>query len=301
MDQNDPSSRTVGGLSSVSVPQAQGWPRPLLVVALAVGVTLLLTLIRLAIDLLIVVGAIWAIGWSAGAISDWFEGERVPAWALGPMAGAVVVLVLLLEWVGGPRLLTPVIERHTPVAVTRALDAAAARGWGQVVLVPNLPFARTQPELTHARGVEVTLPGTGLPASGLPPVSLPRLGGGGARPRSGDATPGTSGVDAEAAGAASSHTSVRTTTTLDSVAAPMPGTILRLTATVTARSGETPEGSVRFRRGRALLGTVPVDAWGRASLDVRRIPAGTHEITAEFSGRGRFDDSTSAVLRHVTR
>jgi MYXO-CTERM domain-containing protein len=96
--------------------------------------------------------------------------------------------------------------------------------------------------------------------------------------------------------------SVTTTTTLaSSSTSTVVGQPTTLTATV-AVSGATPTGSVIFLDGTSLLGAgaVAVNSSGVASLSVRFGTAGTHSLTAQFTGTGRFANSTStAVVQNV--
>jgi hypothetical protein len=86
-----------------------------------------------------------------------------------------------------------------------------------------------------------------------------------------------------------------TTTTLRaSTATAVFGQIETLTATVSSQAG-TPIGSVIFRDGTTVLGFVPVDAVGQATVPVS-LGIGTHALTATFSGVTGFADSTSAVV-----
>src|SRR5262249_47721624 len=72
------------------------------------------------------------------------------------------------------------------------------------------------------------------------------------------------------------------------------GQIEMLTATVSSQAG-TPIGSVSFRDGTTVLGFVPIDAAGQATIPVS-LGIGTHALTASFAGSSGFAASTSAVL-----
>ncbi len=69
------------------------------------------------------------------------------------------------------------------------------------------------------------------------------------------------------------------------------GEAVTFTATVTSGSG-TPTGDVSFYDGTALLGTAAVDASGQAALTTP-LAAGTHNLTATYTGSGAFGGSTS--------
>jgi len=85
-----------------------------------------------------------------------------------------------------------------------------------------------------------------------------------------------------------------TTTTLATSTNPSaPGDPVTLTATVT-----TSSGNVEFYDGSVLLGTVPLDASGRAVLAVPFV-SGTHTITAAYTGTTSFATSQASVVQQV--
>jgi len=57
-----------------------------------------------------------------------------------------------------------------------------------------------------------------------------------------------------------------------------------------------PLGSVTFKEGASVLGTVSVDASGQAALDYNGFSVGDHTITAEFSGNSALSAATSASV-----
>ena len=60
-------------------------------------------------------------------------------------------------------------------------------------------------------------------------------------------------------------------------------------ATVAAvAAGATPGGTVSFSDGGTLLGTVPLDGSGRATLTTSALAVGSHAITASYSGDADF-------------
>jgi uncharacterized repeat protein (TIGR01451 family) len=73
-----------------------------------------------------------------------------------------------------------------------------------------------------------------------------------------------------------------------------------LTATVRQSDGGTgiPTGFVTFRDNDVLLGTQPLDATGKAAITVGSFIAGTHTITADYSG-DVFDHASGATLTLV--
>jgi hypothetical protein len=89
-----------------------------------------------------------------------------------------------------------------------------------------------------------------------------------------------------------------TTTTLASSLNPSnPGDEVTLTAQVTAGSGTPPiTGSVTFRDGASVLGTVTLTSSGTAVLTTSSLAPNTHDLTAMYSGDEYFDSSSSKVL-----
>jgi hypothetical protein len=263
-------------------------PRWLTVSAIVIGCSLALTLLRYAIDVLAVVAFVWVLGRTVGRIADFFAGEGDSGWSLAGIVPISLAAMLLLEMLGGPRLLTPHLERHLPTAVSRTIYWAKTNGWGQVML-PLEPAHEPVMAESRPNRQRVTLP----PPTGEP-WSVPTLSRAGR---------GETDVEVEAKAEAgdvdASETPVKTAITLETPGRVLPGTVVRLTATVVARSGEVPQGDVEFRSGRTLLGTVTLDHEGRASLGVRRLPVGTHEITATFKGTPPFADSMSIAVQQV--
>ena len=72
------------------------------------------------------------------------------------------------------------------------------------------------------------------------------------------------------------------------------GQTVTLGATVTGGSG-TPTGTVDFKDGATLLGTQTLDGTGAASMTVSTLSAGSHSLTAVYSGDATYASSTSAV------
>jgi len=70
------------------------------------------------------------------------------------------------------------------------------------------------------------------------------------------------------------------------------------TATVTSLTLGTISGTVTFKDGAAVLSTGTVSS-GKATLLTSALSAGTHSITAVFSGSSSFGASTSAPLSHT--
>ena len=68
-----------------------------------------------------------------------------------------------------------------------------------------------------------------------------------------------------------------------------------LTAAV-AGPGGTPTGSVNFYDDGISLGTTPLSGNGQASLTIATLAAGSHSITASYSGNSNFAASTSSLF-----
>jgi hypothetical protein len=88
------------------------------------------------------------------------------------------------------------------------------------------------------------------------------------------------------------QTAATSTTLSPSTATAVFGQPVTLLAEVT--SEVVPTGTVTFRDGTAVLGTVPVDDSGQAALTVS-LGVGNHALTASFAGTGGFADSSSAA------
>jgi uncharacterized repeat protein (TIGR01451 family) len=69
-----------------------------------------------------------------------------------------------------------------------------------------------------------------------------------------------------------------------------PGQAVTFTATVTAGAG-TPTGSVTFLDGTTVLNTVSLNGSGMAAYTTSALAAGSHDITAQYSGDGSFASS----------
>jgi large repetitive protein len=74
------------------------------------------------------------------------------------------------------------------------------------------------------------------------------------------------------------------------------GTSVTFTATVAGVPATAPTGSVIFKNGTTVLGTVPVNAAGVAFLADSTLASGTHTITAVYEGDGSYATSTSPNL-----
>jgi hypothetical protein len=77
-----------------------------------------------------------------------------------------------------------------------------------------------------------------------------------------------------------------------------PGQSVSFTATLTAQTGK-PTGSVTFLDGSTVLKVVPLDATGHATYTTSALAAGSHTITAAYSGGSAFQTSTAQVSQSV--
>jgi hypothetical protein len=95
-----------------------------------------------------------------------------------------------------------------------------------------------------------------------------------------------------------SATPINTTTTLTaSATSALVGTSLTFSAAVTpASGGGIPAGTIIFMDGSSAIGVVTLDANGNASLITSTLLAGVHSITAQYSGSGSFNPSTSSAI-----
>jgi hypothetical protein len=144
-------------------------PRWLVVLGMVAACTLLVALLRYAIDLLGVVFLIILVGFSIRAVSDWLtEGESVSAWALAAVFAGLFGTVLVGFWLFGSRdMTTGALERGLPPRVLAVADWFEAHGWGQRVLLGG--------------GGGPTAPST--PRTSAAPLSASAPSGGGVSPR----------------------------------------------------------------------------------------------------------------------
>ncbi len=112
-------------------------PRWLVVLGMAAACTLLVALLRYAIDLLGVVFLIILVGFSIRAVSDWLtEGESVSGWALAAVFAGLFGTAMVGFWLFGSRdVTTGALERGLPPPVMAVADWFEAHGWGQRVLL----------------------------------------------------------------------------------------------------------------------------------------------------------------------
>lgn len=94
---------------------------------------------------------------------------------------------------------------------------------------------------------------------------------------------------------------INTTTTVSTSPNPSQvGQSVLFSATVAPASGTIkPSGTVTFRDGATTIGTLALSTNGTASFSTSLLAAGTHPITAVYTGNATFNSSTSAVLNQV--
>jgi len=106
--------------------------------------------------------------------------------------------------------------------------------------------------------------------------------------------------------AAASQTVNKSPTTMSVNSAPNPsvyGQAVTFTAIVAASGGGagTPSGTVMFNDGASTLGSASLDTSGTAVLTVNSLTAGSHNITASYTGDASFLASTATVSQTVNK
>ena len=114
-------------------------PRWLVILGLVAGLTLLVALLRYAIDLLGVVFVIILVGFAIRALSDWLtEGESVSGWAMSALSLGLMGTVLVGLWLFNSRdLASDALQSRLPGPIQRTVSWLEAQGWGQRVLLPG--------------------------------------------------------------------------------------------------------------------------------------------------------------------
>jgi hypothetical protein len=79
------------------------------------------------------------------------------------------------------------------------------------------------------------------------------------------------------------------------------GQRVTLTATVTPTGPYQPTGTVTFRNGSVILGSVALNASGVATLTTTKIPVGTDALTATYNGDAFNGKSVSAAITQTVR
>jgi hypothetical protein len=289
----------------------QDAPRWLVVVGLTAGMTLLVALLRYAIDLLGVVFVIILVGFALRAVSDWLtEGESVSGWALSALTLGLTGTLLVGLWlVNSGDLTRPGIELPGPVQ--RTAGWLEARGWGQRVLLPG-----RAPAGAMAGGVRAGTPPVAPLVSASAPEPAPKTatpvewpGRPGRRRAAPPRGPGVGEVEAAqgpAPSAGGTPAAPRLPTRVSLNVSPAPtvvvGRLVRLTARVRADDGTAvSSGAVVFLANDVRLGRVPVRN-GVAELATLDLALGDHRLGAMYDGGRAYLASQSApVLQSVTR
>jgi hypothetical protein len=299
-------------------------PRWLVIGGATAALTLLLALLRFAIDLLGVVFLLVLVGFSLRALSDWLaDGDSVSGWSIIAVVLSVCGTFAVGLWLfdGRDAARRSVIERRLPVVLTRAIDWAEGQGWGRRILLPGGPIDRMARRETAGAGPAQV--GGSPPAQAAEPrpaaaASRPAPAADAPQPRAKTAAPrrrdrirvrsaeAEGAVNAGPAQATSLGTAQPLTKTATHLASTQPsarvGTSVRLVATVSGTAAAPPTGMVVFRNGDEVLGSARLalqDGEASASLVVLRLPVGAHLVSAEYLGQDGFEDSRSAVLAQV--
>ena len=291
--------------------------------------TLLVALLRFAIDLLGVVFLIISVGFSIRTISDWLtEGESVSAWALGAVMSGLAGTAFVVMWLFGSNPALDGIESRLPGPVVASVSWLESKGWGQRVLLTDRhrPFGR-EPQLARggsrgagggALGVIVgswlRAPFVGIERAAKRAKAKDDIGVAEAseieraivraiEPRS--RTRGlASGSEAEqdVRPAENVQTFAAVISSRPSAAV---GTSVKLTAVVTTATGSAaPSGVVVFQRDGVVLGTATLHSGpdgSTASLGTSSLPLGDHNIIARYPGVPGFSPSQSEPIRLVVR
>jgi hypothetical protein len=289
-------------------------PRWAFILVVAIACTLLLALLRYAIDLLGVVFLIILIGFSIRTVGDWLtENESVSVWAVSALSTGLIGTMLVGVWVfSPPEFSGTAITDRLPPRVVEGMHWLEARGWGQRVLLPaglntnggtmasRAPSGLTPPSAASGGSRSASSPASEsvsepltphLPTVRMPPRS--RRG-----PSEAEAASLEPGASATAKAPASD---VDTNVTVKSWPVPaVVGKSVRLTATVAAEGSTSPSGMVTFYSDGTRLRSVPVYAVepgrGEAELVTLSLPIGVHEITAKFTGARGFAGSQASPL-----
>jgi hypothetical protein len=74
---------------------------------------------------------------------------------------------------------------------------------------------------------------------------------------------------------------------------------LKATVKAVAPGTGVPAGTVTFSEGEATLAIIPLSS-GAASLPLKSLPAGSHEITARYSGGSNYESSEGAIVQVIS-
>jgi len=287
-------------------------PRWAFILVVAIACTLLLALLRYAIDLLGVVFLIILVGFSLRTVGDWLtENESVSVWAVSAVSTGLIGTMLVGLWVfSPPEYSGTAITDRLPQPVVEGMHWLEANGWGQRVLLhPGVlnsngdamaSRAPSPPSASRGGSRSVSSPASEAVSEPmtrqLPSVRMPRRSRRG--PSEAEAAPLEPGASVTSKAPASA---VDTTVTVKSWPVPaVVGKSVRLIANVAAEGSTSPSGMVTFYSDGTRLGSVPVYAIepgrGEAALVTLSLPIGVHEITAKFTGASGFAGSQASPL-----
>jgi len=294
-------------------------PRWLVILGMVAGLTLLVALLRYAVDLLGVVFVIILVGFAIRALSDWLtEGESISGWAMSALSLGLMGSVLVGLWLFNSRdLASSAVGNRLPGPIQSTVSWLEYHGWGQRVLLPGSSGsgglagggAAGAGGSPVADASDSSAPVTMSPQPRTTP-SLPTNGGIAAtRPRAPSARRAApdeaeAAAPAQPAGAAPSGVAtdpqpavVPTSVTLTaSPTRAVVGRSVRLTAQVRAVGAETsPTGTVVFSADDATLGRAPVRN-GTAVLVTLDLAIGDHTLSATYEGDGAHLPSRSASI-----
>jgi hypothetical protein len=303
-------------------------PRWLAILGLTAAMTLLVALLRYAIDLLGVVFLIIFVGFSIRTISDWLtEGESVSAWALGAVVSGLAGTAFVVMWLFGSDPALDRIESRLPTPVLASVTWLESHGWGQrVLLTDHAGGPRPGPQLARG-GSSGPVGGAPSASPSGPVVELPSLGSGERAKRAGRKDDIGVAEASEVKGRSSARDGERSrtrglapragekhdvqpadtvqtfTTVITSRPSTVVGTSVRLTAFVTTATGSAaPSGVVVFHRDGVVLGTATLRSGpdgSTASLTIASLPVGDHNIIAHYPGVPGFSSSQSEAVRQI--
>lgn len=296
-------------------------PRWLVILGMAAGLTLLVALLRYAVDLLGVVFVIILVGFAIRALSDWLtEGESISGWAMSALSLGLMGSVLVGLWLFSSRdLEAPSIGGRLPGPIQSTVSWLEHHGWGQRVLLPGgsgsgaLAGGGARVAASDSAPVgeasDASAPVTMSPQPRATP-SLPANGPNAsvrsrpqsarrAAPDEAEAAPPAQPAGAPSAGvpAAPQPAVVPTSVTLTaSPARAVVGRSVRLIAEVSALgAGTSPTGTVTFSADDGMLGRAPVRN-GTAVLVTLQLAIGDHMLSAVYEGDDAHLPSRSASI-----
>ncbi|MFT3785298.1 MAG: Ig-like domain repeat protein [Tepidisphaeraceae bacterium] len=201
---------------------------------------------------------------------------------------------------------SPIVAQKVNAAATTTTltKSLASSVYGQVLTLAASVLAKAPGagvptgSVTFKNGATVL--GTVALASGKASLSVSNLSVGTASLTATYATTTNFAASASTTIAHAVNAAQTTTTLTKSVASSVYGQALTLTASVLAKApgAGVPTGSVTFKNGSTVLGTVAL-ASGKASLTISNLAVGTASLTATYAATTNFAASTSAASSHA--